>query len=123
MKKNVIGICPICHKDLYVKTLKCENCETEVTGEFALSPFDYLTKEQLEFALVFIKNQGNIKGIEKSLNISYPTVKKNIDDLLKALGFNQTNEEIVLTREEIKMKLKNGEIDFDEAEELLGGKL
>lgn len=121
MKKNVIGTCPICSKKLFVKTLKCEDCGTEVTGEFQLSPFDYLTKEQTEFALVFIKNQGNIKGIEKTLNISYPTVKKNIDDLCNALGFVVVNEEV--SREDVKKKLKKGEISFEEAEELLGGKL
>ena len=122
MKKNVIGVCPICKNSLYVKTLRCDDCDTELTGEFNLSPFDYLTKEQLEFALVFIKNQGNIKGIEKSLNISYPTVKKNIDDLCKALGFISTDEDEI-SRDEVKRRLKNGEITFEEAEELLGGKL
>ncbi len=122
MKKQVIGKCPICNHDLYVKTLRCEECETEVTGEFTLSPFDYLTKEQIEFALVFIQNEGNIKGIEKSLNISYPTVKKNIDDLVKALGFT-VNEEENVSRDEIKRRLKNGEITIEEAEDLLGGNL
>ncbi|MBQ9448589.1 MAG: DUF2089 domain-containing protein [Acholeplasmatales bacterium] len=122
MKKNVIGECPICKHNLFVKTLKCEECGTEVSGEFQLSPFDYLTKEQMEFALVFIKNQGNIKGIEKTLNISYPTVKKNIEDLCKALGFSLESEE-TLSRDDVRKKLKNGEISFEEAEELLGGKL
>ena len=122
MKKQVIGKCPICNHDLYVKKLRCEECETEVTGEFTLSPFDYLTKEQIEFALVFIQNEGNIKGIEKSLNISYPTVKKNIDDLVRALGFT-VEEENMVSRDDIKRKLKNGEITIDEAEELLGGRL
>ena len=122
MKKQVIGKCPICNHDLYVKTLRCEECETEVTGEFTLSPFDYLTKEQIEFALVFIQNEGNIKGIEKSLNVSYPTVKKNIDDLVIALGFT-VEEENTVSRDDIKRKLKNGEITIEEAEELLGGRL
>ena len=122
MKKQVIGKCPICNHDLYDKTLRCEECETEVTGEFTLSPFDYLTKEQIEFALVFIQNEGNIKGIEKSLNISYPTVKKNIDDLVRALGFT-VEEENMVSRDDIKRKLKSGEITIEEAEELLGGRL
>ena len=122
MKKQVIGKCPICNHDLYVKTLRCEECETEVTGEITLSPFDYLTKEQIEFALVFIQNEGNIKGIEKSLNISYPTVKKNIYDLVRALGFT-VEEENMVSRDDIKRKLKNGEITIEEAEELLGGRL
>ncbi len=120
MKKNVIGYCPICNDKLFVKTLKCDKCDTEISGDFILSPFDYLTKEQLNFALVFIKTEGNIKAIEKSLNISYPTVKKNIDDLINALGFQKT-EDTKLSRDEVKQKLKNGEITIEEAEELLGG--
>ncbi|MCI5582819.1 MAG: DUF2089 domain-containing protein [Anaeroplasma sp.] len=119
MKKNILGYCPICSNKLTAKTLRCNECDTEISGEFILSPFDFLSKEQLEFALVFIKNQGNIKMIEKQLNISYPTVKKYIDDLLKSLGFVEENQK--LTREEIRQKLKNKEITFEEAEELLGG--
>lgn len=121
MKKQTIGNCPICHNKLYVKTLRCDKCNTEISGQFELSPFDTLNKEQLDFALVFIKCQGNIKAIEKQMNISYPTVKKNIDELCKALGFNPTSDDS--TREEIKKKLKNGEISFEEAEAILGGKL
>ena len=117
MKKNVIGFCPICSNKLMVKTLRCNSCETELTGEFNLSPFDNLTKEQQEFALIFIKAQGNIKTIEKLLNISYPSVKKNIDDLCLALGF--TNDTLN-NRDDEKRRLKNGEISFEEAEEILG---
>ena len=129
MKKNVIGYCPICNEKLIAKTLRCDNCDTEITGEFNLSPFDYLTKEQLDFALVFIKCEGNIKAIEKNLNISYPSVKKNIDDLINALGMNNVNtieaseltDNKKLSREEVGKMLKNGEITFEEAEKILGG--
>lgn len=117
MKKNVVGYCPICNNQLVVKTLRCNHCDTELTGEFDLSPFDLLSKEQQEFALLFIKCQGNIKAIEKALKISYPSVKKNIDDLCVALGFTNDEED---SREEVKRKLKNGEITFEEAEEILG---
>ena len=121
MKKNIIGYCPICNEKL-----TCDHCDTEITGEFNLSPFDYLTKDQLEFALVFIKCEGNIKAIEKSLNISYPSVKKNIDELVNALGMKQVieieqDDNKELTREEVGRMLKNGEISFEEAEKLLGG--
>lgn len=119
MKKQVIGYCPICNNKLIVKTLRCEHCDTEISGEFELSAFDYLSKDMLDFALVFIKCEGNIKAIEKTLNISYPSVKKNIDELKKSLGFEET--EYKLTREEVARKLKNGEITIEEAEALLGG--
>ena len=117
MKKNVIGYCPVCNEKLIVKTLKCNKCDTEITGEFQLSPFDYLKKEQLEFALMFIKCQGNIKELEKALNVSYPTVKKNIDELCVALGFKADID----LKEDVKRRLKNKEITFEEAEEILGG--
>ena len=120
MKKNVIGECPICNHNLFVKTLKCEECGTEVSGEFQLSPFDYLSKDQMEFALVFIKNQGNIKAIEKDLGISYPTVKKNIDDLCISLNMKEDNDSNNDLREETKRRLKRGEISFEDAERILG---
>lgn len=118
LKKNIIGYCPICKEKLIVKTLRCNHCDTEITGEFELNPFDYLSKEQLDFALVFIKNQGNIKGIEKELGISYPTVKKSIDDLCNSLSIKVSSDEDL--REETKRRLKNGEISFEEAERILG---
>ena len=121
MKKNVIGYCPICNERLLVKTLQCKHCDTELSGEFVMSPFDYLSKEQLQFALIFIKNQGNIKLIEKELNISYPTVKKNLDDLISTLGFNQiVKAELKPSKESVLRKLKNKEISFEEAEKLMG---
>jgi len=122
LKKSIIGYCPICKEKLIVKTLKCNHCDTEITGEFELNPFDYLSKDQLDFALVFIKNQGNIKSIEKDLGISYPTVKKNIDELcnslnIKAISYVDNNDDL---REKTKRQLKNGEITFEEAERILG---
>ena len=61
--------------------------------------------------------------IEKQLNISYPTVKKNMDELCKALGFSNVTEaeDVKPTRESVRIKLKNGEITFEEAEKMLGG--
>ena len=120
MKKNIIGYCPICHDKLVVKTLRCNHCDTEITGDFVLNPFDYLSKDQLDFALVFIKNQGNIKAIEKDLGISYPTVKKNIDDLCISLNMKEDNDSNNDLREETKRRLKIGEISFEDAERILG---
>ncbi len=120
--KDIIDYSIINGEKVYAKTLKT-NSGIEINGEFNLSPFDYLQKEQLEFALVFIKNQGNIKMIEKQLNISYPTVKKNLDELCSSLGFKafKIDNDVKPDREIVKEKLKNGEISFEEAEDMLGG--
>ena len=118
MKIKLLGTCPVCDHKLVVSELKCTECDTKVVGEFSLSKFDYLSEELQEFALVFIKNAGNIKSIEKELNISYPTVKKTLDDLIEGLGFEAVNEE-PKTRSSILKLLKDGTINFEEAEEML----
>lgn len=118
MANKLIGYCPVCSEKLLVKTLKCKECNTEISGDFELSPFDYLSKEQLNFALVFIKEQGNIKAIEKTLSISYPTVKKNLDDLCNALSVKAESDKP--TREDVKKLLKEGKITLDDAERMLG---
>ena len=121
MKKKMLGYCPICDEKLMVSQLKCNECNTKIEGEFSLSKFDYLTVEQQNFALVFLKNAGNIKAIEKELNISYPTVKKNLDEVIKGLGFDEVtiNYSEKLTRSDILKMLKNKEITFEEAEGML----
>jgi hypothetical protein len=121
MNKKIIGSCPICNSNLKVTTLHCNECNTSINGEFELSKFDYLTPSQQEFVLIFIKNGGNIKLIEKDLNISYPTVKKTLDEIIIALGFEKINvtESKKLSKEEVYRALKNGEITFEQAEEYL----
>ena len=115
---NVIGECPICGGDLIVSKLSCTNCKTEISGQFKLSKFNYLSKEDLYFIEVFIKNRGNIKAIEKELGISYPTVKKNLDEVIIALGYVVDDKDDV-DRDEIFKKLEKGEISALEAAKLL----
>ena len=115
---NVIGECPICEHDLVVTKLKCTNCNTEIGGAFQLSKFNYLSKEHLYFIEVFIKNRGNIKQIEKELRISYPTVKRNLDEVIISLGY-EVSEEQKLKKEDVFRRLENGEITALEAAKLI----
>jgi len=115
---NVIGECPICQSDLEVTKLHCNNCHTELGGKFKLSKFNYLSKEHLYFIEVFIKNRGSIKQIEKELGISYPTVKKNLDEVIISLGY-EVSEEDKIKKEEVFAKLEKGEITALEAARLI----
>lgn len=89
----VISTCPVCKKDLHVVKLHCHHCDTNVEGNFSLSKFNYLETEKLYFIEVFVKNRGNIKAIEKELNISYPTVKKLLDEVIIGLGYQITDDD------------------------------
>lgn len=123
MKKKmpVITCCPICNHDLHITQLKCDHCETEIKGEFTFSKFNYLDSETLYFIELFIKNRGNIKAVEKEMNVSYPTVKKYLEEAIISLGY--TVEEDDEKVEEISKKIhlsildqiKEGQLKVDEA--------
>ncbi len=123
----VLSECPVCHNDLVVTKLACTECGTELNGEFTLSKFNYLDTEKLFFIEIFVKNRGNIKAIEKEMNLSYPTIKKMLDEVIEQLGYSTENEEEEVpekkyegpSRKDILQKLDKGEIDAEEAAELL----
>lgn len=122
MKKEVISKCPICSNELTITSLHCDKCNIEITGEFSLSKLSVLTKEQLKFVEVFLKNSGSIKAIEKELNISYPTVKKLLNEILITMGYDgieQEESKESLKRQEILDRLSRKEITFEEATNLL----
>lgn len=116
MKRNVLGTCPVCSSKLDVTELHCNDCDTTIKGTFKLDKFSYLSKEQKYFIEVFMKNRGNIKEIEKDLGISYPTVKKNLDHVINALGYGENR---TLSKKEILEKLSNGEISSEQAMKMI----
>ncbi len=105
--------------DLVVTEIQSKKKDITVRGEFQLSKFDYLTKEQQYFIEVFIKNQGNIKQIEKELGISYPTVKKSLEEVTQALGYKVEGSKDDEKRIDIFEKIRKGELTIEEAESQL----
>jgi hypothetical protein len=118
MKKEVIGKCPVCEENLKVSRLSCKNCGTSIHGEFELCTFCKLSEDHKTFAMVFIKNRGNIKEIEKELGISYPTVRGKLDDVIMALGFS-VEKKVQVDKQAILKQLSSGEITKEEALKLL----
>ncbi len=86
-------ICPSCQSQLKVKSLKCENCQTEVTGLYDLPVLARLSPDDQQFVLQFVKCSGSLKDMAKYLNLSYPTVRNLLDDIIERLK-----------KEEIKIK-------------------
>jgi len=127
----VLTTCPVCKNNLHVHTLHCDHCDTSIEGTFTLSKFNYLETEKLYFIEIFIKNRGNIKMIEKELNISYPTVKKMLDDVIVGLGYSleaieddpffkeKEKEEPKVNKSSILERIEKGELKVADAIELL----
>src|SRR5919204_2713779 len=84
---EVTGRCPMCEAELIVTHLRCQRCGTGLEGVFHLNKFDRLSREQLRFVDVFMKNRGVIRDVERELGISYPTVRSRLDEVVHALGY------------------------------------
>jgi len=65
-----------------VTQLACEHCETTVGGQFNLPLLSQLTQEEQDFILQFFLYSGSLKQMAQQMNISYPTVRNKLDDMI-----------------------------------------
>jgi hypothetical protein len=121
---TVLGRCPVCDGEMEVVRLHCRSCGSALEGQFALGKFHSLSRDQLQFAELFIKNRGNIKEMERELGVSYPTVRGRLEGLIRALGYEVPEEPKPVPdgRKEILAQLERGEITSEEAIRLLRGR-
>lgn len=77
--------CPSCHAHLKVKSLKCESCDTEVTGLYELPVLARLSDEDQKFVLRFVKNSGSLKDMSNELKLSYPTVRNMLNEIIQRI--------------------------------------
>ncbi len=77
--------CPACNRLLKVKSLVCEQCRTEIQGEYELSTLAKLSPDDQAFILDFIKASGSLKEMARLLRLSYPTVRNRLDDIIERI--------------------------------------
>lgn len=118
--RKVLEECPSCGGDVEITRVSCTNCETEVTGRFTPCRFCRLPPETAKFLELFVKNRGNVKEMERELDISYWTIRNRINDLITEMGFeSEEKEDIADQRQHILAKVNRGELTAGEAAELL----
>ncbi len=133
---KILSRCPVCENSLHVTELTCGNCRTHVGGTFATCQFCRLAPEHLAFLEMFLRCEGNLSRVEKSLGLSYPTVRNKLSVALMALGFMKNEEDDAplveseteptlnetqrTTRREILEAVAQGKLSADEAALALG---
>ena len=117
--------CPVCQSELVVSRLHCPSCDTVVEGRFTAGHFANLTQEQLQFIVTFVRCEGKINRMEDELNLSYPTIRNRLHEVIRALGFEPGKEETPeITDEKRRNVLEDldaGKISAAEAMRLLRG--
>ena len=129
---NRIDHCPSCDGELEIRELYCPSCDITIRGRFpqeAGSAFSKLTGEQEAFLRLFVLSRGNLSDVERSLGVSYPTVRGKLDDLIAAFSDiddsaeqevqEATPRDAPLTRAEILQRVADGRLGTEEGMALL----
>lgn len=122
--RKVLEQCPTCSGELTITGLHCRSCHTRIESEYSTCSFCRLSQESLDFIEVFVRNRGNIREMERELEISYPTVRSRLNTVIKELGYEVEAEsadpgEVAEERRTILKQLNEGEISASEATELI----
>lgn len=92
VKKLFPTQCPSCSSELKVQSLHCHECNTTISGEYNIPPIMRLRSDEQEFILNFIKCSGSLKQMANDMQLSYPTVRNLLDDIITNLK-NLENDE------------------------------
>lgn len=122
--------CPLTGGPIIVTRFICPESGLTIEGEFVVNtPFAQLTADQIQFIEAFVRNEGKLNRMEEELNLSYPTIRARLRDIIRAMGHepgkDEAPEESPIyqpeTRQTILQRLHNGEIDFESAMAQLRG--
>ncbi|MCI1966604.1 MAG: DUF2089 domain-containing protein [Oscillospiraceae bacterium] len=111
--------CSVCGAELRITRLTCPNCESEITGNFSPCRYSSLNDRQKLFLDTFLKCRGNIKEVERTMSLSYPTIKNMLEELLAALFPQDPPAPDQPDREEVLTLLEKKKITAGEAVKLL----
>lgn len=78
-------VCPSCGKKLHVRSLDCPYCATHIEGDYRLPVFMLLSAEEQRFVFDFVKCSGSLKEMAAQLELSYPTVRNRLDEIIEHL--------------------------------------
>ena len=98
---------------LVVERVRIAEKRIAVEGEFVLPELARLSLEDQIFITAFLRSHGSIKEMEQVFGVSYPTIKARLNRIAGQLEFVDTNPSP--SRAEVLERLKNGEIDAQEA--------
>lgn len=116
---QILTSCPVCAGELAATRLQCAACGTTIGGQFALGRLGRLSRDQLRFVELLVKNRGNINQVAGDLNVSYTTARTRMDEIVTALGYTAPADDPSTERRDVLKRLEAGEITAEEALRLL----
>ena len=98
----------------------CQHCETELSGRFLPCEFCAMDDRDRDILRAFLTSRGNVKQLSRHLDVSYPTARARLDEVLVGLGLVDPDDAEPDDRLATLQALARGEMDIDEAAGALG---
>jgi len=111
---------PVTGDELIVTRLEGPQSGIVIEGRFSLGWIGRLSREQLDFVELLVKNRGNIQKLAADLDIAYNTARSRLDEIVTALGGAPENDGRV-DRRVILDRLAAKEISIEDALRQLKG--
>jgi hypothetical protein len=94
-----------------------------VRGRWAADPLGRLTADQINFLVLFVRSRGNLSDVERTLGVSYPTVRAKLDELIAALTSTPSSDSSPAAdrlaapsaRQAVLEQVAAGQLSIDEA--------
>lgn len=123
---KILEQCPTCGGVLFISELSCTQCETRVSGRFYATRFARLSTDSLHFLEIFVKNRGNVKEMEREIDLSYWSIRNKLNHIIEELGFEEDApgggrhadihaQAAKAARQAVLDRLDRGEISVEEA--------
>lgn len=114
---NAPSQCPTCGHVLDIRELSCQECDTTIRGHWSLGVFARLTADQQTFLRLFVRSRGNLSEVERSLGVSYPTVRAKLEEVIEALQDEPAPARDASppeTRDDILQAIASGQLSVEE---------
>ncbi len=100
-------------RPMVVERVRLPDQDIVIEGRFELPQLARLGADDQIFVAAFLRSHGSIKEMEQVFGVSYPTIKARLNRIAQSLEFVDSNPRP--SRREVLDRLRQGEIDADEA--------
>lgn len=109
--------CPVCSNTLKPVKLGCDKCGLTMEGDFRMPRLARLSGSYQQLAESFLLSGGNLKDLASQLDVSYPTLRKRLDNLIYSLKKLQEEDEYEINR--ILDLVENKKLEAEEGMRLI----
>jgi hypothetical protein len=68
-----------------VRHIECTACGTKIEGSYEIPRLSRMSAEDQKFIELLVIHEGSLKAVGSSLEISYPTIKKRLAEVIAKL--------------------------------------